>query len=106
MADDLVALALRNDAELLMDLAPALDAVALWHRIRTVRAKRIQRIMDGCGWSLRALLATVLTGVATLSPEALPGFIPPLALLAWLSMGICSPMLTFAESSSHRASPV
>jgi len=100
MNDDPIAAALRRDAELLLDLAPAPDAAALWHKVRRARSKRIQRVMDICGWSLRATVAIAFGGVALSAPEALPALIVPLALVGWLSTGICTPLLHSERSAN------
>ncbi len=93
MDEDQVRTALRRDADMLLALSPQPDAAALWHQVRRARAWRLKRIMDMCGWSVRAAVAASALGVALLAPDALPLFAGPLVLAAWLSTGICSPIL-------------
>jgi|GEM_PF-5953970 len=93
MDEDLVRTALRRDADMLLECSPNPDAAALWHRIRRARAQRLNRILDICGWSVRAGLAASAVGVAFLAPDALILLAGPLVLAAWLSTGICSPVL-------------
>jgi hypothetical protein len=92
MDEDLVRTALRRDADMLLAASPEPDAAALWHRVRRARARRLNRIMDICGWSVRAALAASALGVAFLAPDALVLLAGPLAIAAWLSIGICSPV--------------
>ena len=98
MDDDLIAAALRRDAEMLDKLAPAPDASAMWHRAQQRRVQRIRRIMDICGWGLRAVLVLVFAGVAAAAPHALVELALPLAVVGWLSTGICSPLFKSAAS--------
>jgi hypothetical protein len=93
MDEDLVRAALRRDSEMLLSLAPRPDAAALWHQVRRARAARLKRIIDICGWSVRAVGAAAALGVALAAPDALPVVLGPLALAAWLSTGICTPIL-------------
>jgi len=92
MDKDDIATALRRDADLLLTLAPTPDAATLWHRIRRARAQRMHTIMNICGWSLRATIALVFAGVAAIEPHVLVELLAPLALIGWLSTGICSPI--------------
>jgi hypothetical protein len=93
MDEDLVRAALRRDSDMLLARAPEPDSAALWHRVRRARAERLNRIMDFCGWSVRAALAASGLGVALLAPDALVLLAGPLAIAAWLSTGICSPVI-------------
>jgi hypothetical protein len=103
MTDDPVAIALRRDAALLLELSPAPDAAALWHKIRRVRARRLQLIMDIGGWGLRAGIVAACGCLAVVAPDALLKLGGPLALVGWLSRGICSPMLP--RGQQERAEP-
>jgi hypothetical protein len=93
MNDDPVKIALRRDAALLIELSPPPDAAALWHTIRRARARRIQLIMDISGWTLRAAIVAIFLGLALTGPNALLKLAAPLALVGWLSRGMCSPVL-------------
>jgi hypothetical protein len=92
MNDDRVRAALRGDAERLLTLAPPTDAASLWHEVQRARARRLKRIADICGWSVRAGVACAALGVAFWAPQALPAFAGPLVLVGWLSTGICTPI--------------
>jgi hypothetical protein len=92
MNDDYVRAALRRDSEMLLERSPGPDAASLWHRIRQARARRLQRIMDICGWGVRAGAACAAGGVALWAPDALWAVAGPLALIGWLSTGICTPV--------------
>ncbi len=98
MNDDPVRAALRRDAEMLLDLAPPSDAASLWHEVQRARARRLKRIIDLCGWSVRAGAACAALGVAFWAPDALPVFAGPLALVGWLTTGICTPIAVRASS--------
>lgn len=100
MDNDPIATALRRDAEMLLKLSPAPDASALWHRAQRARAQRIQRIMNMCGWGLRVAIALVFAGVAVFAPHALVELLLPLALIGWLSTGICSPAFEARRAES------
>ncbi|HEU0099335.1 MAG TPA: hypothetical protein VFQ67_11245 [Allosphingosinicella sp.] len=102
MNDDHVRAALRRDAESLLLQAPPPDAAALWHRIRRERARRLKRIADICGWSVRAGIAGAGLGVALWAPGSLPAFIGPLVLVGWLSTGICTPIGIGGEGAARR----
>lgn len=105
MHDDYVRAALRRDSEMLLELAPKPDAASLWHEVRRARARRLEGIMDICGWSVRAGAAFVALVVALWAPDALWAFAGPLALVGWLSTGICTPVAIrdrTAERSSSR----
>jgi hypothetical protein len=93
MDEDPIRAALKRDADMLLALAPRPDAAAMWQEIRRARAERLKRIIDICGWSVRAAVAASAAGVALAAPDALPLFVGPLALAAWLSTGICTPIL-------------
>jgi len=99
MNDDPVRAALRRDAEMLSALSPPTDAAALWHRVQRERARRLERIMDLCGWSVRAGVAAAALGVAYWAPDALAVLVGPLALIGWLSTGICTPIAAGRSSS-------
>jgi hypothetical protein len=92
MNDDHVLAALRGDARMLLALAPRSDAAAMWHEVRRARARRLKRIADLCGWSVRGGAACAAVGVALVAPDALPLFAGPLLLVGWLSTGICTPI--------------
>jgi hypothetical protein len=100
MDDDCIRAALRRDAEMLLELSPPPDAASLWHQVRQARARRLERIMDICGWSVRAGAACTAAGVALWAPGALWAFAGPLVLVGWLSTGICTPVA--GRSSSRR----
>lgn len=93
MGEDPVREALRRDADMLLSLSPSPDAAALWHQVRRAQAARLERIIDICGWTVRAVGAAgaLVTGLTV--PDALPLLLGPLALAAWLSTGICTPIL-------------
>jgi hypothetical protein len=99
MNDDPVPAALRRDAEMLLALAPRPNAAALWHQVRRERAARLRRIIDICGWSVRAAGAAAALWLALAAPTALPLALGPLALAAWLSTGICTPILGRASGA-------
>lgn len=92
MENDSIAAALRRDAELMRDFAPVINAAALWNKVQRGRAQRLRRIMNLCGWALRASLLLVIVAVTLLAPQALSEFVLPLMLVGWLSAGICSPL--------------
>ena len=91
MHDDPIAAALRRDAELLLEIAPAPDAARLWHAVRAARGRKIQRLINLCGWSLRGAIALAVLGVGSLAPHALASAAVPLLLIAWLTSGMCAP---------------
>jgi hypothetical protein len=99
MDDDRVRAALRRDAEMLLELSPQPDAAFAWHQVQRARARRLERIADICGWSVRAGLAAAAAGVAYWNPQALGAFAGPLLLVGWLSTGICTPMAGGRSSS-------
>jgi hypothetical protein len=102
MHDDPVAAALRRDAALLLERSPAPDAAALWHTIQRARMRRIRLIMDVGGWSLRAVIVAAVPGFAFFAPDALLKLAVPLALVGWLSRGMCSPVF-FGSLARARA---
>jgi hypothetical protein len=105
MDDDHVRAALRRDSEMLLELAPSPDAASLWHEVRRARARRLKRITDICGWSVRAAAAAAGLGVAVSAPDALGVLAGPLLLVAWLSTGICTPVAGGRPSSRRKPGP-
>jgi len=96
MPNDPISAALRRDAALLLDLAPVPNAAA-WHAVRAARARRLSWIMSLCGWGLRALLLVAAIGLVLLAPSLLLGAAVPLALVGWLSSGMCAPLVSRRE---------
>jgi hypothetical protein len=92
MNEDPIAAALRRDAALLLERAPAPNAAAVWHAVRRERARRVRLIIDICGWGLRAAIAGIFILVAVAEPDALAKLGGPLVLIGWLSRGMCSPI--------------
>lgn len=91
MRDDSIAASLRTDAERLLAEAPAPDAPGTWHSVQAARAARLGRLMSLCGWGLRAGLVLLLALAATIAPRTALGLLPAIALVAWLTSGICAP---------------
>lgn len=98
MNDDPIRAALRHDAEQLLRSAPQLDTAAVWHRVKRARARKIERVLYWCGWSLRAVITAASVGVAWLAPAAFIGTALPLLLVLWLTSGMCAPV----RVRSHR----
>jgi hypothetical protein len=90
MHDDPIAMALRSDAERLLAEAPAPDAARMWHAMQAARAARLARLMNLCGWGLRAGLVLVLALAAAIAPRTALGLLPAVALIGWLTSGICT----------------
>jgi hypothetical protein len=92
MHDDPIAMALRRDAELLREQAPPINVAEAWHRMRAEHAARLRRALDYCGWAVRFGLMALLAAAAAIAPRTALALLPALALLGWLTSGLCTPL--------------
>ena len=90
MPADPIALALRRDAEALLEKAPPANAAAAWHAVRAARARKLETALRRAGWGLRIVVATLAAVLAALEPAALAGAVLPLLLTVWLTSAMCA----------------